>query len=242
MRLKAVISYNGAKFYGFQRQKSTDNTIVSHLERALNSIGIKSKVFGSGRTDKGVHATGQVIHFDIPHYWQKRSFQELKIHLNAKLEAITIKHIKEVERNFHAQYSAKRRIYRYIFKKTPPSVFESDFVSHYKIEDQEKLKQALYLYRGEHDFRYFKKEGSVTSTNIRHIYDIKVKDLKSYTIIYFSANGYLRSQVRMMLQGAFKVAQNELSLKQLLEQIECKRKYFTSLAKPQGLYLHRVIY
>ncbi len=242
MRLKATIAYNGTKFYGFQRQKTTGNTVAEHLERALASIGIKSRVYGSGRTDRGVHATGQVIHFDIPHFWQKRPLQELKAHLNNKLEAIVIKHIKAVDNNFHAQYSAKIRIYRYIIKRQTPTIFEKEFVSCYKIGNREKFMQALQLYKGEHDFRYFKKEGSLTSTNIRCIKDIKIKELKSYTIIYLSANGYLRSQVRMMIEGALKAANNELTLQELQEQIECKKEHFTTLAKPQGLYLHRVIY
>ena len=242
MRLKATIAYNGVKFHGFQRQKSTNNTVVEELERALTSIGIQNKVYGSGRTDRGVHATGQVIHFDIPIFWQKKSLQQMKEHLNAKLESIVIKHIKEVDANFHAQYSAKTRIYRYIIKRTPPTVFEREFVSFYTIDNKRKMEQALQLYVGTHDFSYFKKEGSITTTNIRTVKAIKVKEIKNYSIIYLYANGYLRSQVRMMIEGALKVANNEISLQQLQEQIDNKRKYFTTLTMPQGLYLHRVLY
>ena len=242
MRLKAIIAYNGVKFHGFQRQKSTNNTVVEQLERALNSIGIQSKVYGSGRTDRGVHATGQVIHFDIPIFWQQKPLQQLKEHLNTKLDAIVFKHIKEVDRNFHAQYSAKTRIYRYIIKRTPPTVFEREFVSYYTIANKRKMEQALHLYIGTHDFSYFKKEGSVTTTNIRTVKAIKVKEIKNYYIIYLYANGYLRSQVRMMIEGALKVANSKITLQELQEQIDYKRKHFTTLAKPQGLYLHRVIY
>ena len=242
MRLKATIAYNGTKFYGFQRQKTTSNTVVGHLEKALSSLGIKSKVYGSGRTDRGVHATGQVIHFDIPHFWQKKSLQQLKEHLNSKLKAITVKYIKAVDANFHAQYNAKTRIYRYVIKCTTPSIFEEEFVSYYKIKDPLKIYQALQLYRGKHDFSYFKKEGSITSTNIRTIKNIKVREIKNYYIIYLYADGYLRSQVRMMIEGALKVENEELTLSELQEQIDTKRKHFTTLAKPQGLYLHRVVY
>jgi len=242
MRIKATIAYNGAKFYGFQRQKNTSNTIVEQIERALTSIGITSKIYGSGRTDRGVHATGQVIHFDIPLYWQKKRLHQLKTQLNNKLDAITIKHIQKVDATFHAQYSAKTRIYRYIIKHTLPSVFEKEFVSYYTLKDKDKLFQALQLYRGKHNFSYFKKEGSPTSTNIRIIKAIKVKEIKNYYIIYFHANGYLRSQIRMMVEGALKVANKELSLNELQEQIETKRKHFTTLAKPNGLYLHKVYY
>lgn len=242
MRVKAVIAYNGSKFYGFQRQKTTSNTVVQKIEDTLKSLGINSKVIGSGRTDRGVHATGQVIHFDLPLYWQEKSLDELKIRLNQKLKFIEFKNIKKVDKNFHAQYSAKVRVYRYIIKTTKPKVFEREFVSYYPIKDIEKLKNALNLYKGIHNFKYFKKEGSITSSNIREIFNIKVKELNSYKIIYFYANGYLRSQVRMMIEGALKVEQNRLSLDKLKEQIDAKKRYFTSLAKPEGLYLFKVIY
>ena len=68
-RVKAVIAYDGGSFRGFQKQKSTKNTITTAIETALYSLGIKSKIRGSGRTDAGVHATGQVIDFEIPDFW-----------------------------------------------------------------------------------------------------------------------------------------------------------------------------
>ena len=242
MRVKATISYNGSKFYGFQRQKITTNTIVQTIEEALNSLGIESKVVGSGRTDRGVHATGQVIHFDIPEFWQKKSLTELKNRLNQKLEYIEFRYIKEIDKNFHAQYSAKTRVYRYIIKTKKPKLFEREFVSYYPIANIDKLKSALNLYIGKHNFKYFKKEGSLTSSDIREVYNTKVKELKSYIIIYFYANGYLRSQIRMMVEGALKVEQNKITLNQLNEQLNCQKRYFSTLAKPEGLYLFKVIY
>lgn len=242
MRVKATLSYDGTKFFGFQKQKTTNLTVASSIESALCSIGIDSKVFGSGRTDRGVHATGQVIHFDLPLFWQKKSLKQLKQELNRKLDFIQFQSILEVKNEFHAQYSAKKRIYRYIIKTKEPTVFEKSFVSYYAIDNIETLSCALMLYRGRHNFKYFKKQGSYTSSDIRTIYRVKMVQLRDYIIIYFCADGYLRSQVRKMLEGALKVTFNELALKQLQEQIEGKKRHFTTLAKPQGLYLHRVIY
>ena len=113
MRVRATIAYDGSQFFGFQIQPDKP-TVVSALQDVLQSVGIDSKVVGSGRTDRGVHATGQVIHFDLSPYWQRLS--KLQSHLNSKLEAIYIKDISKVESNFHAQYDAKQRVYRYIFK------------------------------------------------------------------------------------------------------------------------------
>jgi len=242
MRVKATIVYNGSKFYGFQRQKNRTNTVVQTIEEALKSLGIDTKVVGSGRTDKGVHATGQVIHFDIPIFWQTKSLKELKGRLNQKLEYIEFKFIKEVDKNFHAQYSAKTRIYRYIIKTDKLKLFEREFVSYYKIKDIDKLKSALDIYIGKHNFKFFKKEGSYTSSDVREIYNIKVKKLHNYIIIYFYANGYLRSQIRMMVEGALKVEQNKITIQNLKEQLNCQKRYFTTLAKPEGLYLFKILY
>ena len=242
MRIKATIAYNGSKFQGFQRQKRTDNTVSQTLEAALKSLGIESKITGSGRTDKGVHATGQVVHFDLPQFWQKKSLKELKTRLNQKLQFIQIKHIKEVSPNFHAQYDAKTRVYRYLIKTTTPSVFEKEFVSHYKIVNPALFQEALKLFEGTHNFQNFKKQGSSTSSDIRTVKKVKLLKIKNYYAVYFFANGYLRSQVRMMTEGALKVQNGTLALKQLKEQLNTKTKHFTTLAQPNGLYLARVFY
>ena len=242
MRVKASIAYNGSKFYGFQRLKTTNKTVSQSIEEALSSLGVSSKIIGSGRTDKGVHATGQVIHFNIPIFWQKKSLQELKQRLNQKLKFIQFKHIKVADSNFHAQYCAKVRVYRYLIKTTPPTVFEKEFISYYKIKNLNLFLNALKLYKGEHNFKNFKKEGSPTSSDIREIYKIKFKRVGKYYAIYFFANGYLRSQIRLMIGGAILAQQGKISLKELQEQIDCKYKSFSTLAQANGLYLAKILY
>ena len=242
MRVKAIISYNGNKFYGFQRQSKTTQTVTGSIEKALISLGITSKIRGSGRTDRGVHATGQVVDFTLPEFWQNKSLKELKKRLNQKLIDIQFKHIIVVNDNFHSQYSAKVRVYRYLIKTVQPSIFEQEFVSFYKIKEPKKLLEALELYIGKHNFKNFKKEGSPTTSDIREVYKVKLKKVKKYYAIYFFATGYLRSQVRMMVEGALKVESDKLNISELKEQLECSKKHFTTLAQPQGLYLARVIY
>jgi len=242
LRVKATISYDGSKFFGFQKQNNTPNTVVESLQKALVSLGVNSKIVGSGRTDKGVHAVGQVVHFDIPAFWEDKSLIELKNRLNQKLKYIKVKYIKIVDSSFHAQYSAKVRIYRYLIKSSSLKVFEQNYVSYYKIDNKTLFYKALKLYEGKYNFKYFKKEGSITSSNLREIYKVKIRKINSYYAIYFYANGYLRSQVRMMVEGALKVQKGDISLENLKEQLNLKSRYFTTLAKPQGLYLLRVIY
>lgn len=242
MKIKAIIAYNGVKFYGFQRQKNSKATISETIENALKNLGINSKIVGSGRTDRGVHATGQVIHFTLPFFWQKKSLKELKNRLNQKLKFIEIKHLSMVEQTFHAQYSAKIRVYRYLIKTLKPTIFEKEFISYYHIKNIKLFTEALNLYIGKHNFKYFKKEGSPTSSDEREVYKIKVKKVKNIYAIYIFANGYLRSQIRMMIEGALLVENKKLTIKQLKEQIECKTKHFSTLAKPNGLYLHKIYY
>ena len=240
MRVKAVIAYNGTPFQGFQKQKTTRNTIVSAIEDALYSLGITSPVTGSGRTDAGVHATGQVIHIDLPDYWS--DLQKLKQHLNAKLHAIEFKHITTVDQAFHARFSARKRLYRYIIKSTKPTVFERDFVASLPLQDLSKLEEALACFVGSHDFGYFHKTGSDTRDHIREIYRAYHKQRDPYHAIYFEANGFLRAQVRMMIDFAVKVSNGELTITQLKEQLSLQTIHSRKLAPPQGLYLARVGY
>ncbi len=239
-RVKAVIAYDGGYFKGFQKQKSTTNTITGEIEKALNSLGIKDSIRGSGRTDAGVHATGQVIDFNIPPFWSDLS--KLKRVLNQKLKYIHFKHISFVSDDFHSRFSAKKRLYRYIFKTKKPSIFEQNHISYYPPFKKELLIKALKCFEGEHDFSNFIKTGSVTDTNIRTIYRAYYREYKKCHIIYFEANGFLRSQVRMMIEGAMRVALDDWSLEELKRQLKNEKKSMSKPAPPMGLYLARVIY
>ena len=239
-RVKAVISYDGSVYLGFQKQKSTTRTVTHAIEKALNSLHIRSSIVASGRTDAGVHATGQVIHFNLPDFWS--DIDKLKTNLNRKLTDIEFKHISRVNHDFHARFSAKKRLYRYVFKTSKPSVFEHKYISYYPSFDSGLLNKALKCFEGKHDFNYFLKTGSITHTTVREIYKTEYREHKGYHFIYFQANGFLRSQVRMMVEAAMLCARGKMTLEQLVEQIDCQVKHCTKLAPPEGLYLARVQY
>ena len=242
MRVKAVIAYDGAAFYGFQAQSTTPITVSGALIRAAEKIGINSAIVGSGRTDRGVHATGQVIHFDLPSHWQN-DLKKLKTVYNRLLSPhIQIKTITPVSDAFHARFSAKRRIYRYVFKSTPPTPFENLYACHLHHSNPEKLQSALKLFEGTHDFCYFHKKGSDPGSTVRTIFRTDVKAFRRYIMLYIEANGFLRSQVRMIVGACMDYMHNNLTLKQIDEQLTGKTMHSTHLAPPQGLYLARVIY
>ncbi|RUM46104.1 MAG: tRNA pseudouridine(38-40) synthase TruA [Hydrogenimonas sp.] len=242
MRVKAVIAYDGAAFYGFQSQTTTPKTVTGALSRAGAKLGINSPIIGSGRTDRGVHATGQVIHFDLPTHWQN-NLEKLKTVYNRLLSPhIQIKTITPVDDSFHARFNAKRRIYRYVFKATPLTPFESLYACHLHHCDPEKLRIALKRFEGTHDFYGFHKKGSDPGSTVRTIFRTDVKTFRRYIMLYIEANGFLRSQVRMIVGATTAFMHGSLTLEQIDEQLAKKAIHTTVLAPPQGLYLARVIY
>ncbi|MRJ03009.1 MAG: tRNA pseudouridine(38-40) synthase TruA [Epsilonproteobacteria bacterium] len=241
MRVKGIVRYDGSQFFGFQCQKSTDRTVVATISRALTKLGIEGKVVGSGRTDRGVHATGQVVHFDLPPYW--RDLERLRSSLNRLLHpSIDFRRIVQVDREFHARHWAKRRAYRYLI--APPSTF-TPFTANYlhfgEIE-RELVARALPILEGTHDFRYFMKTGSGPSSTVRTIFHARLYTRGELTVLSFEADGFLRAQVRMMVSFLLAISENRLTLYHLQEQLEGKARYLTTLAPPQGLYLCRVVY
>ena len=240
-RVKAVIAYDGSAFEGFQRQTRTTRTVQGTIERALESLGIPGGIVGSGRTDTGVHATGQVIHFDLPSHWSARPLADLRHHINRRFEAIRFKHLTQVPGDFHARYDARERIYRYIFRPAP-SLFERRYVARLDVGEWDRLQEALACFVGTHDFGYFLKSGSETAHNRRTVTRAYALYRGRYGYIYFHADGFLRAQVRMMVHATAAVGRGELSLEALKEQIALIQRHTHHLAPPEGLYLARILY
>jgi len=236
MRVALYLAYNGTHFLGSQIQKETQNTVLGELENVLKKLGIAQRVVASGRTDKGVHATMQVCHIDLPPYWS--DIKKLKKVLNEMLnDALHVKKIIHVKNDFHARYSAKKRSYRYIIKTTPCNPFEKDFVTFLQNVNFEQLRQNIALFVGEHDFKQFMKTGSQVKYTRRTIYKAFAYKHKNCIILHFEANGFLRSQIRLMV-GALLI----LNAQQIQEQLKNSKKYNIKPAPPNGLYLSKIIY
>ena len=241
MRVKITLEYDGSKFQGYQYQKETTNTIANNLQNALKTLNINDFPTASGRTDKGVHALGQVIHLDLPPYWN--DLEKLKFSLNKILfPSINIKKIEQTHKNFHARYDAKSRVYRYIISTKKPSVFLMPYITFLDMIDANRIKNSIKLFEGRHDFEYFKKCGSDTKNYIREIYRADFYIYKDLCVFYFEANGFLRSQIRMMVSFLLQISDEKLSKNELKLQLEKKDIFSTSLAPPNGLYLAKVKY
>jgi len=236
MRVKITIAYNGTDFLGSQVQKNSINTVNGTIQRVLTQLGIDSKIVASGRTDKGVHATAQVLHIDLPDFW--KDTKKLKRVINKMIiPSIKVKNIQAVDNSFHARYGAKKRVYRYLIKDAKPNPFENNFISFYENIDFETLKKNIKLFEGEFDFINFMKTGSEVKSTIREVYTAFAYKHKDYIILHFEANGFLRSQIRLMVGSLL-----SLNAKEIKEQLSTKTKHKIQPAKCNGLYLAKIKY
>ncbi len=235
MRVKITLSYDGSAFYGSQTQNDVAS-VFGVFDQALHSLNIPTKAVPSGRTDKGVHALSQICHVELPPFWS--DVEKLQDRLNTLLpNSIQVKKIQHVDESFHARFDAKTRVYRYIFSQKKPSVFQNRFVAFSRELEFEKIKRNIRLFEGRHDFLYFQKTGSGTKTTTREIKKAFAYKHKEYIILYFEANGFLRSQVRLMTAALLKLESN-----QIVQMLNKEKKYRLKPVAPNGLYLTKIKY
>lgn len=236
MRVAMTTTYDGTNYFGSQIQKETQNTIFGAINKVLSALNIDAKAVASGRTDKGVHATGQVFHVDIPHFWQ--DLKKLKKACNTMLpKSIRITRIREVETTFHARYSAKKRSYRYIIKEASSYPFAENYVTFLSDVNFPNIQKNIKIFEGQHDFKNFMKTGSETQSSVRIIYKTFAYRHKGYIILYFEANGFLRSQIRMMVGSLL-----SLSAKEIDDKLHLTKNHKVKPAPANGLYLAKIKY
>ncbi len=241
MRCKITISYHGAHFMGSQQQPGMLPTVLGTFINALEQLNIRNIPVASGRTDRGVHATAQVLHVDLPPYWS--DLEKLKHALSYRLpHSIRIKHLEAVSDSFHARYSAKKRRYRYIMSENDPNPFEADLVTFVPKLDFQRIQQAITVFEGSHNFEMFKKNGSTIKNFERHIYTTRAYRHRHYLVLTFEANGFLRSQIRMMVHFLLEIGQGNATVTQLIEQLQGKKRHCSRLAPHYGLYLSGINY
>jgi len=242
MKVKFTCSYNGSSYEGSQVQLHTENTIMGQLYKALKALNIQTKLHASGRTDAGVHAFKQTMHCEIPSFWTDP--KKLKELLNHKLPpSIKVRHLSVCDETFHARYSAKRRAYRYILSSEASNPFEDAFITFINAPIKHQvLSEAMKLFEGEHDFSSFKKTGSTTGSNVRTIFKTRLYIHKDKTVLCFEANGFLRSQIRLMVAFLLRINEGTLGKKELLEQINNVHIHNQKPAPANGLYLSNIVY
>ena len=242
-RVKAILSYDGSQFYGFQRQKESTRhpTVANLIEEALKKLNISSPIMGAGRTDAGVHAFAQVIHFDIPLFWN--DLEKLLHCLNTCLHPfVHIKSLHYVQNDFHARFSAKKRLYRYIMYDDAYQPHFSNYALHISSLDINILNEYAQYFVGTHNFGFFKKMGGAPTGDKRTIFKAGAYRFHHFIVLYFMGDAFLRSQVRMMTKILLDVTSGHLCKEAMIEQIQMKTKHSSLLAPASGLYLSRIYY
>lgn len=246
-KFKITISYDGTHYSGWQVQPNAIS-IQSLIQNALQIVlRTPTSVTGSGRTDAGVHALGQVAHFTTP--FLPTSLQKLLYSLNCILpEDIRILSIEPVDANFHARYSARAKIYHYyLHTERYIDPFKRLYRTHIRHKmDSEKLRRALNLFVGTHDFTSFANqatEGSAAKNPIKTITRIDLKKEPGGYRIEFEGEGFLYKMVRNLVGAALEVASGKMSPEEIALLLTAKdRRLAPKTAPPQGLFLYKVLY
>lgn len=243
MRIALGIEYDGAEYYGWQRQKEVPS-IQHYLEAAISKIANQTLIVQcAGRTDSGVHATGQVVHFDSPVERPERSWT---LGLNANLpNTIAVKWMKEVGEDFHARFSATARRYRYIIYNDPlrSGILNKGTTHIYEPLDDTKMAMAAQCLIGEHDFTAFRASHCQSNSPFRRLTNIEVYRKGSYIVIEVEANAFLHHMVRNIAGSLITIGKGEEPVEWMAQLLDKKdRTLAAATAKPHGLYLVDVTY
>ncbi|MFD1417307.1 tRNA pseudouridine(38-40) synthase TruA [Companilactobacillus keshanensis] len=245
-RYKLTVAYDGAKFHGFQRQPKL-RTVQGVLEKALFKMtkGKQIDVFGSGRTDAGVHALGQVVHFDYP--GEIPADNMLKAINSLMPLDVIVKNSEVVDETFHARFGVKRKTYQYRVdcgKYTDP--FKRFYTGHYPYKlDFKRIESALEDLKGTHDFSSFAASGGVIENKVRTIYNASMQYNASQNelIFEFTGNGFLYNMVRILVATLLEIGNGRRDVHDLLRLYEVKdRQQARGTAPASGLYLKEVFY
>ena len=237
-RVALGIEYDGSEYYGFQKQKSTEQTIQGNLENSISKVANHSiKTFCSGRTDAGVHAFMQVVHFDTE---SRRSTREWVRGINSYLpHDIKVLWSKELDETFHARYSATHRsyLYRILNNQTPSALWSKRSLFVPQKLDIRAMRAASKYLIGEHDFSSFRGSGCQSNSPVRTIEEIKITNKNNFITFELKANAFLLHMVRIIIGTLLMVGKKEIKpveMKNILN--EKDRRISGKTVSSSGLY------
>ncbi len=243
MRVKILVSYDGSNYCGWQVQPNAI-TVQQVLEDALFEVtGKRSRITGSGRTDAGVHALGQVAHFDtdanIP---AEKFFLAMNIHLPDDIKVLSSE---LAEDDFHATRDAVRKTYRYstyVNQTILPLKDRYSVQIEHKV-DLQKMKECAKILVGTHDFKCMSASGGGAKTTVRTIYGVDIVQNDKDIDFYICGNGFLYNMVRIMVGTLIKVGSNRLQIADVKKMLETgKRSLGGKTLSAKGLTLMSVEY
>ena len=243
MRIALGIEYDGTGFFGWQRQREV-NSVQQELEMALAKVANSPvEVFCAGRTDAGVHATGQVVHFDTEAH---RDAKAWIMGTNSQLpDQIAVRWAKPVPDDFHARFSATARRYRYIIynQKFRPAILRSGLSHYHQPLDISLMQQAAPALIGEHDFSAFRAMQCQSKTPYRNVHHLQLSRVGDYLVLDIKANAFLHHMVRNITGSLLEIGMGRKPVGWLHELLQSRnRNLAAATAKPGGLYLVDVDY
>lgn len=244
MNYKLTISYDGSRYKGWQKLGDTDMTIQSKIENVLFEMLYEPiEITGSGRTDAGVHAVGQVANFKVE---KDLSTKELKEYLYRYLpDDIVVTGVKKVDDKFHSRLSAVEKTYVY---KIYNDFYHDPFLRKHALHVQddlniEAMKKAASYFIGEMDFTAFTTAKSKKKSNVRNVLDIEIIKAGHEVNIYVTANGFLHNMVRKIVGLILEVGLGNEKATNVANIIATKDRTKTgTMAPARGLYLYKVKY
>ena len=243
-RIALGIEYNGSAFNGYQLQSAGTRTVQGELERALSKVADEAiRLTCAGRTDTGVHATGQVVHFDTV---VRRELKAWMLGGNTNLPRdISIHWVREVNPDFNARFSATARSYRYILfnRKVRSAVFQHNVAWSFEALDANVMHQAAQLLLGEHDFSAFRSSQCQAKHAVREMQEVSVKREGDYVILDIRANAFLHHMVRNIMGTLMVIGRGEQPVAWMQDVLHGRdRKRAGMTASAAGLYLVNVQY
>lgn len=243
MKIALGVEYDGSGYFGWQRQQHVVS-VQQKIEEALTQVANETiSVFCAGRTDTGVHATGQVIHFETN---AQRAIGAWTMGVNANLPAnIAIKWAKIVDESFHARFSAQARRYRYIIYNAPyrSAILNRGVTHHYQPLDVKLMHQAGQYLLGEQNFSAFRAAQCQSLSPWRNIHHVIVSRYDQYVVVDIQANAFLHHMVRNIVGSLLQVGNGSKPITWIRDLLLSEdRTQAAATAKPDGLYLVEVIY
>lgn len=243
-RYRLTVEYNGAPYAGFQRQDGPP-TVQGVLEdAALAFTGQTITLKAAGRTDTGVHATGQVVHFDLEKDWPTDTVRDaMNAHMRA--EKVAVLDVLEVDENFDARFSATKRHYRYtILNRRPQPVLERGQVWGVGVPLDERLMQAAAdRLVGHHDFTTFRSVQCQANSPMRTLDTLTVTRDGEHILINASARSFLHNQVRSLVGALKQAGEGKITADDVQLMLEARdRKACAPVAPPDGLVFVKVDY
>lgn len=241
---KMVLQYEGTRYQGWQRQESTGNTIQGKIEALLSRMcGTQVEIQGSGRTDAGVHAKGQIANV---HMQTDKTPEEIMEYMNRYLpEDIGVISVTEVGERFHSRLNAKGKTYCYqIINSTLPHVFDRRYSYVYpeKLNLQE-MRQAAEVLVGTHDFASFTSAKKGKKSTVRTIEDIRIEEDGDIIRIFYSGDGFLFHMVRILTGTLLEVGNGERTPGEMEAILQAKKRECAGFLVPaSGLTLLEVRY